>query len=136
MKMDITVERVYPRPLEAVWRAVTEREALGQWLMETDFVAEIGRAFTMQCQNPAGGTDRYLGRVVALQPMSRMVWSWVLESDPAEREMFVEFQLEAVDEGTRLTIRHSGEQDAAAIDAFKGGWPGKLGQLESVLSKP
>lgn len=135
MKFDIVLERVYPHPLQALWRALTEPGALGEWLMETDFAPSEGRAFQMWCENRDGDTDHYLCRVIALQPMSRMVWSWTLEGREDEGETFVEFVLEEVADGTRLTIRHSGDRDRATIDAFKSGWPHKLGLLEEMLSE-
>lgn len=134
MKFNISFERVYPHPPKKVWRALTELDALGHWLMETDFVPEVGRSFQMWCENADGGTDRYLGKVIDLEPPSRMTWSWVLDGRQDEGEMLIEFHVEEVPEGTRLTIRHSGEGDPAIIEAFKGGWPEKLDELTAVLS--
>ena len=33
MKFYIDFERTFPHPIEMVWRALTDREALGAWLM-------------------------------------------------------------------------------------------------------
>lgn len=134
MKFDIAFERVYPHPVEKVWRALTAPGALGQWLMETDFVAEEGRSFQMSCQNPQGETDRYLCKVITLDPPSRMLWSWVLDGRRDEGEMMIEITLEEVPEGTHLTIRHSGDSEPGIIEAFKGGWPDKLSDLEALLA--
>lgn len=133
MKFELAFDRTFPHPVEAVWRAITEREALAAWLMETDFAPEIGRAFHMWCEDAKGHTDTYLCRVVEFEPPRRMVWSWVLEGREGEGATSVEFVLEVVPEGTRLTVRHTGDRDRETIEAFKGGWPVKLGQLEAAL---
>lgn len=134
MKFHIAFERVYPHSINAVWRALTEPEALGEWLMETDFVPELGRAFRMQCENAEGGTDRYLCKVIEIEPQSKMLWSWILDGHEEEGETYVEFMLEPVTDGTRLTVRHSGDRDPSIVDAFKSGWPHKLDQLEGRLA--
>jgi uncharacterized protein YndB with AHSA1/START domain len=133
MKFEIDFERTYPHPIGKVWRAITSRDALGAWLMETDFEPEPGRRFTMCCDDGEGGTDRYLCRILELEPPTRMVWSWVLDGREADGATRVEFQLEEVDGGTRLTVRHSGDRDRDTIEKFKGGWPVKLDQLGQAL---
>lgn len=133
MKFDISFERTYPHPPETVWSALTDAGALGAWLMETDFVAEEGRAFRMWCEGADGGTDLYHCRVLALEPPRRMVWSWLLAGREAAGETEVEFTLEPAPEGSRLIVRHSGDRDQETIERFKGGWPVKLDQLGRAL---
>jgi hypothetical protein len=62
-----------------------------------------------------------------------MLWSWIVDGRQSEGETLVEFELVEVGDGTRLTVRHSGDRDCATIDAFKSGWPHKLATLDSVL---
>lgn len=133
MKFDIDFERTYPHPIEKVWRALTNRQALGVWLMESDFEAEHGRSFEMWCENGEGGTDCYVCKILELESPNCMVWSWVLKGRQADGETQVEFRLEEVSGGTRLTVRHSGDRDPDTIERFKGGWPVKLQQLDNLL---
>jgi uncharacterized protein YndB with AHSA1/START domain len=133
VKFDIAFERIYPHPLRKVWRALTDRELLGQWLMETDFVPERGASFQMWCQYGEGGTDRYLCELIEFEPPRRMVWSWVLDERQNDGAMHVEFTLKEVPEGTHLRVRHFGDRDQEIIDAFQGGWPVKLDQLEEAM---
>jgi len=133
MKFNIAFDRVYSHSLESVWHALTDPAALGQWLMKTDFVPEEKRSFQMWCENSHGGTDRYLCKVLAIEPPVRMLWSWTLDGRQREGETLVEFELAEVANGTRLKIRHSGNRDSATIDAFKSGWPYKLATLDSLL---
>ena len=134
MKFDIEFERVYPHPIDTVWRALTDSRALAAWLMENDLVAREGHAFNMWCEDGEGGTDRYLCKVLELEPQRRMLWSWLLDDNQQQSATFVEFRLEATENGTRLTIRHTGDRDRDTVEKFKGGWPVKLDQLEETLS--
>lgn len=134
MKFEIAFERVYPHPPEKVWRALINREALGQWLMETDFVPEVGRTFTMWCDDGGGGTDTYICSLLEYAPPTRMVWSWVLDGSQAQGNTYVEFKVEPVASGAKVTITHTGDRDPDTIEQFKGGWPHKLDQLGTVLS--
>ena len=67
----------YPHPIDLVWKAITEREAVAAWLMPTsDFRAEVGAKFKFT--QPA--TDRWNGvvegEVLAVEPPHRLVYSW------------------------------------------------------------
>lgn len=135
MKFEIVFAETYPHPLDKVWRALTDASALGRWLMETDFVPEPGRAFTMWCDDGAGGREVYRCRLLEYEPKRRMLWSWRLESRAGEPATTVEFRLEGVAGGTRLTVTHSGERDEATIERFKSGWPWKLEQLAAALAR-
>lgn len=134
MRFSLEFSETYPHPADAVWRALTDRDALGRWLMETDFVAERGRAFTMWCDDGAGGTDTYDCKVLDIDPPRRMVWSWRLADRSKEPPTTVEFRIEEVEGGTRVTITHSGDRDQATIDRFRSGWPWKLEGLAKALA--
>ena len=135
MKFDIDLERVFPQTVEQVWKALTDRNALGAWLMETDFVAQAGHSFKMWCNDGAGGTDVYFCRVLELEKHKSMLWSWLRDGDRELGETFVEFTLTPVENGTRLTIRHRGDLPAKIVENFKSGWPGKMDRLEHLLSE-
>ena len=135
MNFELHFERTYPHRVADVWRAVTEPAALGEWLMENDFVPELGHEFHLLCRDADGTTSRYRCKLLELETEKRLLWSWVLEDRPEAGEMLVEVTLEAVPEGTRLRIRHSGDRDRTAIDDFEGGWPRMLEKLENVLRR-
>lgn len=130
MKFSIDFERTFAHPPDRVWRAITDPQELGRWLMETDFAPEAGRGFSMRCDDGCGGEDVYACKVLEIEPEKRMRWSWQL----GEAETIVEFTLEPVGGGTRLTVAHSGDIDPAMVEGFKGGWPGKLEAIDAVLA--
>jgi len=48
--------------------------------------------------------------VLELSPPHRMVWSWRGAEDPATTRLVIELEAHDTD-GTRLTLRHTGEAD-------------------------
>ena len=54
LRRDVRIERVLPHPRERVWRALSDPEVLGRWLMPTDFAPELGRAFTFRMKPQLG----------------------------------------------------------------------------------
>jgi uncharacterized protein YndB with AHSA1/START domain len=120
-------QAVFPDRIESVWQALTDSGELAAWLMDNDFVAEVGHRFTMHC-DPEGDIEC---QVLELEPPRRMTWSW----NGQFGETTVVFELSRVDGGTLLTVEHRGWTDSNVDDAkrFDSGWPGKLGSLAEVI---
>ena len=131
MKLDLHYVEVLPHPLPRVWAALTTAEGLRAWLMESDFEPQIGRAFTFRCP-PGPGIRGYVEcKVLELEPMRRVVWSW-LGTDTGEPTT-VTIELESVSGGTRLTLRHRGETAPDVGQRTAAGWTEKLAILASYL---
>ena len=126
--LDLTVSAIYPHPLEAVWAAITDREALRAWFLENDFEPRLGQRFSVS--GPHLGTVNCL--VVALEAPRRMEWSWQSFDLPTPAR--VVFTLEEVPEGTRLTVDHFGRAHARHEADITRGWPNRLGRLDCWLA--
>ena len=46
----LVVERVFPYPLEKLWRALTEGPLLEQWMMSNDFAPVAGHQFQFRTE--------------------------------------------------------------------------------------
>ena len=100
----LRVDRVYPHARATVWRALTDRDLLGRWLMPNDFRPELGHEFTFETE-PGPGFDGVVRcRVLAIDEPRSMTWSW--RGGPIDTE--VTFSLEPVAAGTRLVVVHEG----------------------------
>jgi uncharacterized protein YndB with AHSA1/START domain len=122
-----------PHPPEKVWSAVTDSRDLADWLMPNDFEPRIGHSFRLECPSGPGVRGWVECTVLELEPPRRMVWSWSnRDGDPPSR---VEFRLEAMAGGTRLTLTHSNERDALQLKRFEGGWKEKLAGLRQRLAR-
>jgi uncharacterized protein YndB with AHSA1/START domain len=133
VKLDLHYSEVLPHSLARVWSALTTADALREWLMDSDFEPRVGREFTFLCP-PSPGIRGYVEcKVLELEPMRRVVWSWLGtdEGDPTT----VTIELEAVDGGTRLTLRHRGDTAPEVRDRTAAGWTQKISELGLYLAR-
>lgn len=115
MKRDLHLERLYPHPPSLVWRVLTERELLAEWLMENDFVAEVGHVFTFRT-DPAPGFDGIVhAEVVALERERKISISWRGGSIDTVVTFRLEDAIVYARPGTRLVLEHTGFEGLPAI---------------------
>jgi uncharacterized protein YndB with AHSA1/START domain len=133
MKLEILLREFYPHPVKKVWAALTDSAALAAWLMRNDFVPRIGHRFTFVNEPRPGWRGRVECEVVTLEPPSRMVWSWLGTDEGAPT--LVEFRLEAVAGGTRLTLEHTGDTDPVMRSLLTPGWSTRFAELRIYLMK-
>ncbi len=135
MKRNLSFEATYPHAPEKVWRALTEREAISQWLMENDFEARVGHRFQFRAKPQPGWSGIVSGEVLVVEPPRRLVYSWKTESI----DTIVAFTLEPVPTGTRLTLVHDGFDGfkAVMISYILGsGWKGIVNtHIPNVIAK-
>jgi uncharacterized protein YndB with AHSA1/START domain len=132
VRLDVSIERLFPVPVERVWYALTDSQMIKQWLMATDdFEAKVGARFTLRDQPHPGFRGYVECQVLELSPPHRMVWSWSSAEGAAPTRLVIE--LEADGAATRLTLRHTGDADERTVRGTTDGWPRKLEQLADVL---
>lgn len=104
-------QRTYPHPPEKVWIALTDRKALADWLMPNDFSPVVGHKFTFQIDPiPLCGHITEC-EVLEVIPQRKLVYSWlpVTAGKPRpQKPTVVTWTLEPVNQGTRLTLSHTG----------------------------
>jgi len=112
MKRSIHLERVYPFPPERVFRALTDPQALAEWLMPNDFQPKLGHAFQFRSRpqgNWNGVTDC---EVVEFDPPRRLAYTWSGQNKDgtgrALNRTLVTWTLVAEGSGTRLILEHTG----------------------------
>jgi len=133
MKMEIVLVEDYAHPLARVWAALTDPRALAEWLMTNDFEPRIGKRFTFSGPPSADWRGWMDCEVLEIEAPRRMVWSWRRsEAEPPNR---VEFRLEPIAGGTRLTLLHTGDTEPAIEGRYRSGWPAKLATLRQILVK-
>jgi uncharacterized protein YndB with AHSA1/START domain len=133
VNLDLHYTEVLPHSLARVWAALTTADALREWLMGSDFEPRVGKGFRFLCP-PSPGIRGYVEcKVLELEPMRRVVWSW-LSTDTGEPTI-VTIELESVDGGTQLTLRHRGETAADVRDRTAAGWTQKLAELARYLGR-
>jgi uncharacterized protein YndB with AHSA1/START domain len=140
----IRVDEFLPHPPEKVWRALTDPEMIGRWLMPNDFKLEVGHRFTFQgTPIPAagfGGTGH--SEVLAFEEgtMLRIAWR-AAPDDPSTLDSTVTFTLVPEGTGTRLFLVHEGfdpdnPYQLASRRMMGGGWAGVVRHLGAVIGTP
>ena len=156
-------------PLTRVWRAITDAAEFGQWFgvrLEGDFVAgkamrgmfdkKIDAALIAEYQRslglPPSGIRQPEGDLVfctveQIEPLRYFSFRWIpygidADVDPKSEPMtLVEFHLEEVAEGTRLTITESGfdkvpeHRRERAYRMNEGGWAAQAENLRTYVEK-
>jgi uncharacterized protein YndB with AHSA1/START domain len=121
-----------------VWSALTTAEGLGTWFgNQATIDLRPGGSATMTWDD--GPTADM--RIERVEEPSVFAFTWHIYGLPADdpRRTYVEFTLEPVDAGTRLTVVESGFAqlpDDAHETAFGGntrGWASELGELVEYL---
>ena len=156
----IRKQGVLSAPVERVWQAITDAGKFGEWFgVQFDAPFEAGKRVTgritptkvdrevAKLQEPHAGKP-FEWVVESLEPESRAVFRWhPFAIDPAadysaEPMTRIEFLLEEVDKGTRLTIVESGfdaipaARRAEAYAANEGGWAHQLKLIEKYVVVP
>ena len=140
MTNSIQRELLLPQPLERVWRAIADRDALAGWMFPNDFEPRVGHVFTFQVPGkPEVNFDGLTVRceVLECEPPRRLVFSWSAEGPVVDTR--VSFRLEPDGAGTLLFFEHAGFDTTQPFgrQAFKGaeyGWAKMLGQLPAVVA--
>jgi uncharacterized protein YndB with AHSA1/START domain len=103
----IKIERTYPHSPQRVWRALTDRAAVSEWLMKTDdFEAKVGAKFVLRAKPQPGWRGFVECEVIACEPERVLAYTWV--GDEKREPMTVRYELVADGKGTKLLFEHSG----------------------------
>jgi uncharacterized protein YndB with AHSA1/START domain len=134
----LTMEFDLPHAPTKVWRALTEPELLGKWLMTTNMKLSLGDAFTFQSQPVPGWDGKIQCTMKEIEPHTRLRYSWAsmgLETD-------VTFTLAPTAKGgTLLRLEQSGFPAAQPgqppfFEGARMGWQGMAGKrLPEVLAE-
>jgi uncharacterized protein YndB with AHSA1/START domain len=140
-KPSLTLVRKFNAPPDRVWRALTQPEALKQWMAPSDEFKvpraeadlRVGGRYNIVMQSPDGDLHDVRGAYREIVPDRKLVYTWAWKSTP-ERESLVTIELRPVDGGTELTLRHEQFFDAEARDKHQHGWNGCLARLERFVA--
>ncbi|MFR9753657.1 SRPBCC domain-containing protein [Nocardia sp. 004] len=136
-RIERTIELAHP-PVK-VWAALTTAEGLGTWFgNEADIELRPGGKAWMRWNEGGHCADM---RVERVEEPHVFGFTWDIFGLPEEdpRRTYVEFTLEPVAAGTRLTVVETGfaqlAEDAykAAFEGNTRGWQNELGELAGYL---
>jgi uncharacterized protein YndB with AHSA1/START domain len=117
----LVLKRIYDAPLERIWRAWTEAEALGKWYMADDdhviHFAEadvrVGGTYRVAFGRPGATPYIETGRYSEVTPMTRLAWIAEVALEGADTDYGELIELDLIDLGdgrTQLVLVSKGEQ--------------------------
>jgi uncharacterized protein YndB with AHSA1/START domain len=124
---------------ERVFRALTTDELTRWWgavegYRTTAFTIDLrpGGAWRSEGKGADGRAFHVEGEVIEVDPPRKLVQTWrpSWESGPATT---ITYTLDAIDGGTRVTLRHTGFTNAQACEGHSDGWTRVLGWLGAHL---
>ena len=136
-RIERTVELAHP-PAK-VWAAITTAEGLGTWFGHQATI-DLRPGGSAQMTWTSG--DKAEMRIERVDEPTTFGFTWHLYGLPAEdpRRTYVEFTLEPVDTGTRLTVVETGfaqlpdDDYRKAFSSNTDGWASELAELVDYLN--
>ena len=125
MKRDLKFEAVYPYTPEQVWKALTDPQALADWLLSNDFEPRLGHKFQFRSNTGSDLTGVIDCEIVELNPPKRLSYAW----RGGNQDTVVSFTLQPVAKGTLLVLEHSGfvlTEGTMATNIMSSGWEKKI----------
>ncbi len=131
-------------PVERVWRAISDHQEFGAWFrVSLDGPFRLGEITTGQMTYPDYEHIRWESRVMAIDPPRLFSFAWPAYSaesgleDTSAPWILVEFRLEPIGTGTRLTVTESGfdalppsRRDQVLRDN-EGGWEEQMRNVKA-----
>src|SRR5947208_15965543 len=80
---DAIVQEVeYPHPIDLVWEALTDRDAIAEWAFVDGagvegFRPEVGARYSFVDPDAEGWSGRVEGQILAVEPPHRLSYPWV-----------------------------------------------------------
>ena len=118
---------------ETVWQFLTDKDKLATWFHPADANLSTGNDFALL---DAKREPLCWGKVISMDPPSELVYTFTVK--PLQGVMTtVTWQLEPLDDGTRVTLIHEGLDTANAvpfglIQALDAGWDEHLAALRKA----
>jgi uncharacterized protein YndB with AHSA1/START domain len=101
-----------PHPPASVWTALTDPQALAEWLMPNNFEPRVGHVFRFHVDPMPGFSGINECKVLEVDPPRRLVYTWVVLPKAPDAAppppMTVTWTLEPEGEGTRLQLEQAG----------------------------
>lgn len=120
----VRFERVYPHPVERVWRAITDPEELRHWFPSPEVTYEPRPGGSMTLAGDPYAPEPRTSRVLVWEPPTRFSFEW--EDDE------LHFTLSAYGDGCRLELVDVLSSEGAA-SRNAAGWEMCLADLERRL---
>lgn len=131
-------------PVERVWQALTDHREFGEWFrVKLDGPFVVGEVSTGRITYPGAEHMKWEATIESMDEPRYFAYRWPHPADPGntdytgEPTTLVEFHLEAVEQGTRLTVVESGfeaipaDRRARHMRDNEGGWDEQVRNIKA-----
>jgi len=137
----VRLHRVFRAPVERVWRAFAEPQALERWMPPYGFLGEVhemdfrpGGTFRMSFTNfEKGVTHTFGGRYLDVVPGQLLRNTDKFEDSELEGEIVMTVTFHEVLSGTEIRIEQTGLPEMFPLDMCYLGWQESLEQLSRLV---
>ncbi len=140
--LNLTIERTFDAPAEAVFDAWTSPEVVKRWwrvesnweTAEAEVDARVGGRIHVTMHNPDKDEDYGGGGLYTEVDRPRRLaftWTW----DHETRKTLIQIDFHEVAGGTTVSFSHSNLLDAATVVSHRGGWNGVFDHLGEYLAE-
>jgi uncharacterized protein YndB with AHSA1/START domain len=126
-KPQITLETLIEAPPADVWKAITSKEMVSQWLMETNIEPRKGFKAYFKMKPMPGFDGNIRAEVLEVIEHKRFVYTW--EGGWMKKPTTIRFTLEERQGGTLLKLEHWGFEGFLGNmlrRMMSGGWKKKI----------
>jgi uncharacterized protein YndB with AHSA1/START domain len=133
--------RVLDAPRESVFQALSEPAALAKWWGPSGFTTpeieldlKLGGRYRFGMQPPAGDLFHLAGEFIDIDPPRRLAYSFRWEEPaPDDQETVVTLTLDALADGTRLSLWQGEFASEDRLALHQSGWSDSLVKLRWFL---
>lgn len=139
--IELRLQRRFDAPVERVWRAWTDPQALMRWfgpggtqrvlLAETD--VRVGGAYQVGFVTEDGGEHYASGRYEEVDHPRRLVFTWAWRDTPDETSL-ITLEFSPAGAGTQLAFLQTPFVDEPTRDGHEHGWSGAMDRLADHLA--
>jgi len=132
-------ETLINAPVSKVWKALTEKEQIAKWLMPSpDFELKAGVTFHMTGRSKDVEYP-HTCTITEITPEKRFAYTWAV--DGKLEGTLVTYELEDDNGSTKLTMTHSGWENATIItegtyrNDYNNGWESVIPGLKKYVEE-
>lgn len=137
----LVVRRRLPAPRPRVFEAWCRPELMARWFFpaagwRAEVVADVrvGGRYRIAMHDPAGGTHVQEGVYRAIEPVSRLSFTWTC-AELGVADSVVTIELADLGAETELVLSHLLPDEPRTLREHEGGWQGCLGSLIGYLEQ-
>jgi uncharacterized protein YndB with AHSA1/START domain len=135
----LVIEREMAHPPEKIWRALTKRELIAEWLMNNDFQPVVGHTFTFRSTPMPQRNSVTDCKVLVVEPNRTLSYSWNSSGQEAANGLktVVTWTLTPTPIGTLVRMEQAGFR-AEDENFYRGagiGWQKMVAALERIAAR-